>query len=1237
MARLAGNQTPACFVLSQIPSGGQNAAMHAGRRKRWRRAAYGLVGLFALLCAAYFYLTNPERLRAKALATLRNLSIEDVELGEVTFSPWHGLQLHDVVIDPLPDDPAWRDAGAVPPLLNIGLASIRCDLIALLFGYVRPTAIELHDVAAALVYDPVGDESGRTLERTDAEARFMREWLSTAPERLPRLAVEQADVQLLVVERGRPQLIRRLLMRADGQATADGYDLHVDRRPAAPTPLAQLRWQRAGDMELSLDWADLKTVTRLAPPRVADILRPFAVSGRARLNRAVLHMNLAAGAGAASASQTEPLVQLAAAELSLANLGLVVPIEEDEGAPQAPVHVQQPLDRFLQIADGAATVTYRQVAPQTPGELGLRVDGRLRGAPTTLSLTTKVNLAQWFQRLNEDAAALAEHESAPSLDNILQAELSVEGLQLPTAATYPAFVNCARLGGPVRAVFQDYQPHGKVNLRLRVLPAGTLDADGTPLAGATRLEGEIEARGAGGRYVHFPYDFDDTWGYIRLMHGRIVLDTLCARHGGARVCAEGLINNSRHWAGFDLTFRGQDVALEGDLYAALPEDYRQLWQHAAPQGQCEVVTKVRRAEGSAETGPLPPDVQVTAHLSSGSVALSDGQRLNHADGWLSVHGGEVTLRALRGYAGDAHVRLDGSLHQMDGSVQHDLRVEVADLRIEENMALAPGAAAAGPQVRFVGHADAWGRVWGTGPSDGGNRWFAVRLKDGELYGLDPARHWTASDGLVRADGERRELLAFNCRQGDARLDATGILPAGGQPLTLQLHATTPAVEQLYPQFVPADWTRRINTFGLAGPAEILVQLHPAEGDPARAEQIAEVDLHAERMKPSPLPLDLQRVEAELTLGPGHFQVHRAVARWGEQGMLELTQPRAGSWQSGNVTADFKLSARGLTFGPDLNAAAPEPLRRLLDRLALRGHFDLVLPNVGVSGEPRRWQLAGDLPLRDVALHVGLDLAELNGHLSGTCAIQPDGEIELNSRFAIERAVLAGRPLERCEGQLLHEAGDRWVRIENLQGRLCDGVAQGFLRVDPRTSDYELSVQLYDVSAAQLLPPSTAKPERPRRGRLDGEVWLRGREGEGSSRRGGGELRLTGASFIQTPVLAAVFQQRAQSALADTVDQAQIRFRWEGGDISLERIDIRSKDLRLVGEGTWKLDGDAVHMTLWGARPEHWPRLSVVSDWLESAGQELVQYRVEGTWAEPRVTAEPLHKLNAALRRLLGEE
>jgi hypothetical protein len=159
------------------------------------------------------------------------------------------------------------------------------------------------------------------------------------------------------------------------------------------------------------------------------------------------------------------------------------------------------------------------------------------------------------------------------------------------------------------------------------------------------------------------------------------------------------------------------------------------------------------------------------------------------------------------------------------------------------------------------------------------------------------------------------------------------------------------------------------------------------------------------------------------------------------------------------------------------------------------------------------------------------------------------------------------------------------------------------------------------------------------GRLDGHVFVRGALNDPGQRRGGGELRIRGTSLLSSPVTASVVRasQQQRRAISDEVDRAELRFVWEGQELKLNRVDIHSRDLRLIGMGSWNMRSDAITMTLLGATPENAPRLFLLTDLLESAGQELMQYRVDGTAAKPEVTIEPLHNLTDPLRKLLKGE
>ncbi|MEW6197128.1 MAG: hypothetical protein AB1601_00475 [Planctomycetota bacterium] len=1192
------------------------------RSSRLRAVVWLLVALTVLLVGIYANLTRPARLRAAVLAALRALPVA-AEVGEVTFSPWEGLQISDLTLAPA----APSDATSREPLLRVGSAAIRCDVGQLLRGRLWPQAVEVRDAALRLesrrdAVDEVEEQSAA------AEWRLIQRLLTATEGRLPSVTVWQGDVQLWAAEHGRAQLVQRLLVKAEGESNTEGYRLRVDRRPTGERALAELRWRRAaGELSVRFDGADLRTAAGLLPTRAAGFLRRFDLRGQAAVEQLVFRLGRAEESHDAGDPQALDRLWLAAVELRVTDGRLVLPVEEGRAAGAGPA-----ADAFLRFTSVDATVAGERARPDDPGTVTLTADARLRGAATRLRAAASGRILERFQPATDRAA---DSEPGEWLDDLREAELQIDGLELPTLESFPAFVRSRKLGGPLAAAFEHYSPRGRVNVRLALAPSAAAAAEL-----ATRLEGEIEACGAACRYYLFPYDCVDMSGRVRLSRGRILLENLSGTHGGTRLWANGVVHSSHAWSGFDLTFHGRDVALDADLYGALPDEYRQLWQRAAPLGLCDVVASLRRADGSPELGALPTDAYVNAHLHAGSLALGAGGRLEQATGWITVHGGVVQVRGLHGRQGDAEINLDGTVRVVGDATHAELRLVVDNQPVDQRVLVGAGPAAV--ELRLTGHAAVWGRVWGTERGAGLNQQMTAELRDGRLAAADPRRPWIVTAGRVHVRDSRQEIEYLTCRQGEAEVNVSGVVTeagAGGPgPVDLRLGARTPAVEELYPQFVPADWAALLDSFGLTGRGDVAVRLYPITHVDHGSAQAADVQVHAERMRPKPMPLDLRDVQATVTLAPGRFRLESARAQCGEAGRVTVRQAREGRWDHGSLEASFEVSAEGLRLEPSLVEALPGGLGRLLTRLAGQGQFDAYLPTVRARGaESRTWQFEGRVPLRGAALRVGLPLEVGQGELAGACFIGPTGEVELDARFSIGQGRLAGRPLANWDGRLSYRPDDRWVRIDDLHGQLCDGVAQGYLAIEPQTGEYELSAKLHDIGAAELFPPSRDRADRPRRGRVDGDVWLRGRGDDVGSRRGGGSLRLRGASFLQTPVLASVARQRAGRGGADHVDVAHLRFLWEGDLIRLRRIDIRSADLRMVGEGTWDLRSDAVEMTLWGARPEHWPRIAVLSDLLESAGQELVQYRVEGTLSAPKVTAEPLHRLSETLRGLLGEE
>jgi hypothetical protein len=901
-------------------------------------------------------------------------------------------------------------------------------------------------------------------------------------------------------------------------------------------------------------------------------------------------------------------VHIAGATLALQLRSATIPVEQAAALGAT--------ERFLTLAETDVRIHYMCAADPRAGVLDMQADGRLRDA--TFQLSARLNAGELEGRLHRAEVRF-------EFDDILDAALDVRELEVPTADQYPAFLNAPVFAGPIAAIFRDYEPRGRADLHLSI---GPRSAAGDP---AARITGTVWPRGGSCRYRHFPYPIDDVQGQVRFADGGVYFDALRGRHAGALVEMSGRLNDTYSWTGFDLEFRASNLPLNEPLYAALPPAYQELWRQAQPVGVCDVLTRVRRAEGDAAGGPRTPVVTVTAQLLGGALSLGEDQRIDHADGWICVDDGMVHLRDVHGFTGSAALRLDGDVNQAsdDGS-----RVSFAMYDLPVRHSIGGADDDDGPAAHLAGLADAWGEIRISADTKR-HQHVAAQLKSGVLQGGAQSANWLLGTGLVRVWDELWEVLRLTAHQGPARLELAGSLsPTAppGEPLALSLVAAAPALEKLFPQFLPADWLHVVDELGMEGAGQVQVRLLPAAG--ARG-QAAEIECSVDRLRPRCLPLDLCSASAAVRLAPGEFRVARAYATWGSAGQIELRQEEAGGWNADGLFGRFSVNASDFSFSPALVGALPPPLADVCTRLSLCGDFDLELPEVQLRPSPGElWRVTGRGALRNAGLRVGIDLAVDASTLWGTCAANSMGEVELDAAFTITQGVLDGRPIADWEGRMLRVAGDRWIRLENLSGRLCDGVAQGSVHIDLDNSTYELALKLHDVTADGLLPAAGA--DRPRPGRVDGEFWLRGQGGDPGVRQGGGKLRVRGASYLHLPVLASIIQLRPGTT--EEVEWADVRFLLAGREVRLERIDIHGRDLRLVGEGTCDLVDQHIDLTFVAAHPRNWPRVGVLSELVESAGRELVQYRVDGLLDAPRVRAAPLHRLSEPVLRLLrGDE
>lgn len=1175
--------------------------------------------MLALLAGmGYVYVTRPGALRGRLITLLDEFDLRVVRLGAISFSPTTGLKVLDLVVAAAEGSPLSCQARVPnsPPLLRVRRAHISVNPWKLMLGKFQPREVELDTPAIAIIW-PEAERSALSMPRGVGHLAPRK-----LPAGLPRVRINRADIEVFVVKDGQLRLQRRWVVNGRGALSAGtnsksrAYVLRFDQvagpvsskhRPG--TSLVQVRWQ-AGRLIAELGWLDLELEHALLPARWARLVRRLHLRGQARAKRLVLD---AAG--------------VVCVEVECDGLCCAIPIETD---------VQGPDDEcFVRLTDATVALAYerrdRSSMDAPPGVLGqviLRLDGRLNEATATLDL--RVDDIVHAAGESVESAELVEGSLLDELElGPYQAELRVNGLTLPTLKDNPRFVTSERLPEALRSWIRKYDAEGLVNLHI------ALDSDGS--REGLQYRGELEVLNGACRYFRFPYRIANAHGFVRFSNDGIVFDGLHGLHGANRIRLDGRLFNSKSWTGFELSFRGYNIVSDADLYAALPPKYQALWRSAAPVGLWDVQVKLEREHGSVETGSHPTGVCVDARLLSGSLKLHDGSLLENADGLIHIAEGRIELDDMHGYLDGALVRVNGTLTSGadDEPPQHDVHVEVADAALQRTSVVRDGEGRFIGQFDFEGRGDIWAQLC-SGEHEQSH--YAVGITDGELTGFDVSEPWTQAAGWISLRGDQQRIHSLTASRADGNLAISGTLPKQlglHTPIVLDLHAADADLERLLRQLVPGRWSNIREALGLAGRGKLTARFHPQAVEGERDQQVADIRFVAERMRPTPLPLDLRDIEATLTLHAEGFELHEAGARYGDDG--RLTVSGHGGWSAGDIWTDISAKGRGLELDPALVEAMPGPLASLLKRMAPRGRMQLTLDQMLLNGTQKpEVSVIGRIQLENAELNVGLPLTEFRGQLSGRCEVKTDGQMDLNADFAVDRGLLAGRTIERWEGHIVRRPDSSRIILEEVGGRLCDGEVVGFAMIDPDTSTYELSFTLHDVSLDQFVQRKKDESGRATQGRLDGHIFVRGDTKNAARRGGGGELRIRGTSLLSSPITASVVQASRQQkrSISHEVEWAEVRFVWEGEELKLDRVDIHSRDLRLIGMGSWNMRSDAISLTLLGATPEDAPRLFLLTELLETAGQELLQYRVEGTAANPHVTIEPLHNLTEPLRRLL---
>lgn len=1160
-------------------------------------------GAFALAA----YLVRPAALRADLTAALQSAGLQIERLDEISMGFGGRVRIRGLRVA----QPAWAADGnqSVPALLEARDVDVDLSISELLRGKVRIQSLRMNEPEVAIVVTPHDAIDAATQPRTQSWLEYLPK-LDSRALHLPAIQLRSADVQLLVASGKDVTPVRRWVV--DGECSqqpvqgdkAGGLTLRLSqvggsRASGGAEPAlfrAELREKRLG---LTCGDVDLHLLKSITPPRYRRYFEHLSGGGNVLLKNAVFRDGL--------------LMQI---ELAVRNISGSVPIEEQKSAEAAKPHFLQ-----YRINQGQLGLNRRAGDDCNGFSVELHGGGTLNDAETRFDVFIQ-DLRRTLSGADipQDAIRLAGDWLARGVE----LNVGIDGFVIPAPEEQPAFFASNLLPEPLRAFLADYRPAGPANLRLAWK------------SWERGITGSFEPVGMRCRYFRFPYAFENVHGKVVFTNAGILLEGLQGEHGLARVRGDGRLQNSHKWTGFELAFVAENLPFDRDLYQALPPEYQLLWRNADPLGISDAHVSITRLDASTLPEPYLPNIRIDARMRAGSVVVRDGERLRNADASILIEDRKLTVRDMGGFWRGSPIRVRGVVEPPDerGYPRQQLRVEGMQVAIERSGAIFDERGAELGQIRFSGSANLWGQI---GARNGAtHEQYVAQIVDGNIFGFDNREPWSAARGWVNVGENEQEIIELQATRGRGQITVRGKLPMSFPstgPVTLDLTADDVEIERLLSALIPGKWNSIREALGLSGAGRVQARFHPSSDG---KKQIIDIDLLADRMKPGPLPIPLTEIAARLTLDPDGLLIHECRALYQSRDPIRLSG-RVG-WDARDGWARLAVEAPSIELTGEFVDALPLTLGDLLRRMTARGRVALAFdPLELVSVQRQEWQMSGTLRIQDGALRLGIPLEKIAGQLTGTCKIDASGSVVLGSELTIDSAILDGRPVKHCVGRITSGTTDGRLHIDDVKGLTCGGSMMGFTTIDSRSGEYDLSLTVTDVALGEFLKDDPGDREKPRPGRLDGRIFLRGRGDDPGTRQGGGEFRIRGASLLSSPITRPLAEQGRKRPQTADVERADLRFAWEADLMRFNRIELASKDLRLIGTGTWGLRDDRISMTLAGAAGEDAPRLAILSDLWDSASQELMQYRIEGTIDRPRVTVEPLHNLTDPLRRLLKGE
>jgi len=732
---------------------------------------------------------------------------------------------------------------------------------------------------------------------------------------------------------------------------------------------------------------------------------------------------------------------------------------------------------------------------------------------------------------------------------------------------------------------------------------------------------DIELVDATAALVGFPYPAQHVKATVHVRDGYVDVENAEMRRGNATVKLSGRVSWNDPAAGpmpttgpTALTVAVRNLPVDEDLLAALPADCAEWIRKTGVKGLLDVDGTLRaptvEIQHPGQADPLPSTQPSTAGLDydfaialhDASVRPQNGNYLvSDVAGRMHLTRDRLDLLTVQGRHGQGRLSAQGSVTWIDDKPRLTFTASGQNLLLEPSLyALLPPAAR-----------DAWDELQPVGT-------------------LDAEVSYAPPDAVADPGPT-------------VRVDLTAA------PIIAATEPSSPALN------LPA--------VSLSNPSNGQVPAVADSGLPPGFRATLKPRALTATLRTIPYRLD--QVLGTIEVSPQGVLLRDITAR---HGASKFTLSGTGAIAQG-TTWDLKLTGQDVGSDADLHRALPTALTDLMDTLKLKGKLGIRLdrfvyrpppaparassttaPSTGSTGSPGspgstsspqasspqassgqascsdpEIDLRGALTLDGAKLDVGVPIDSVKGALTFDAAVRQGRLRSFNGSLDLASLRLADRTVSDFKATLVKPSDRQELVIDGIQGMLAGGDLAGQASLcfpDDGPSRYVLSLVVRNADVKDL----AGETDQNLSGRLTASLALEGAWGKADARRGRGDVVVTGKDLYRIPVVLGMLQITNLSLPISTpFNSGTARYSVDGQKVSFERIELRSNNMLMSGEGKLDFATKQVRMSFVTDNPGGF-QVPFVQDLWRGAQHELLRIQVRGTVQDPKVEAQSMGTL-----------